>query len=993
LLRRLLVGLALVFCASHLQAQNVEGQIVASQFGEFQVPGIAVGSLQFEPSTCQVVGGGKNFAAFTAGVPVKIVDSNPALNEFQTPSAVFISQCAVSMATTYIHALPFYLTSGTGGLQEALNNGQVKAGGPNTVILNSEWYGLIAPQSAATVIASVHGSTSLGLVDVTTTPYTAYGWNGSQYVSQGTGAAIPATGGVLVTSGNAGQAAATLNLPANTAAVSQTPSDASTKVATDAYVHAQNSVNQFPPATQYVQQPLDNTFFTSFNTNFANKVFFVDGFSSYGGVGVAPIAFSSPSTDFPECQVVTYSGNAYIALNATNHTTIPGTFSGVWYPLPVNTAHALASTNADCAWYFAVAYMSENHQSAMIEFGAGHYTSNLSFWQPVDGNSFDDEFSVSARGCGSGCTYIVYGGTANIPLFNRPTGGANFTSMDIDNMTLDGGGVASAIIELGTLGQSYFRQLAVGHVQPGADHVLEFGHFGGDAFQVFPTDINIGVYPDSGTQNCGTFTANVVGGAITSYTVNSGGDCYNTYAGSVELTVVALQGSRGGAHNTPCGTMPDPPTVTIVGHAVTAITPGAGTGATCSGVIGVQVYQTPNVNYGMIMNASDSTAKDVVSYDGSIAAFQGGGGNDTFIHFHPSVVFNGVVTTGGIHLVATEIDDVGGCGFIVTQPFDAEGTSFEGTNAYIGGDRLLPGSSTYCFTPAPTVLRAVTIGASGSLCSANPGGGEPVDWHEFLTPTGPIVSPSDYAAKVPAGLSVLGNDVTCGETMGDYVSSTLNVGTLNVTNFTPSTLFIPPTGTATSGANFGTPANSFGPQVSYWNGSTHQLSTAFNWTTVGTGSNPAIADNFLIYPCPSQCIFSFQQQVSVSALLSGYHIGSSVPSGPTAAAGTGAGTSPTGPAVVAFGSDLTGYITLTTGASPTASAIVFTITFNQPYSFPGPKCWLWPANAATQALTGTAGVQIFPADIDTGGTTAAARAGATALAGATAYEWGYGCTQ
>ncbi len=192
---------------THLEAQNVEGQIVASQFGEFQVPGIDTGSLQFEPTACQVTGGGKNFAAFTVGVPIKIVDSNPNLTEVQTPAAVFINQCAVSMGTTYIHSTPFYLTSGTGGLQEALTNGPVKAGGPNTVILNADWYALVAPSNPATVIASVNGSTALGLVDVTTTPYTAYQWNGTAYAEVSYGGNLPSGSGMLkVTSGTGGLA-------------------------------------------------------------------------------------------------------------------------------------------------------------------------------------------------------------------------------------------------------------------------------------------------------------------------------------------------------------------------------------------------------------------------------------------------------------------------------------------------------------------------------------------------------------------------------------------------------------------------------------------------------------------------------------------------------------------------------------------------------------------------------------------------------------------
>jgi hypothetical protein len=46
--------------------QNIEGQTIASQFGEFQVPGQTIGSFQFPAATCQVSGGNKNFDAFAA---------------------------------------------------------------------------------------------------------------------------------------------------------------------------------------------------------------------------------------------------------------------------------------------------------------------------------------------------------------------------------------------------------------------------------------------------------------------------------------------------------------------------------------------------------------------------------------------------------------------------------------------------------------------------------------------------------------------------------------------------------------------------------------------------------------------------------------------------------------------------------------------------------------------------------------------------------------
>jgi hypothetical protein len=141
-MKTLLAFLAILLCCSQMQAQNVEGQIIASQFGEYQVPTIGNG-FAFPPASCQVTGGNKNFPAFTVGVPIKAVDTNPAHIEVDTPVAVNLSNntCSVSMTTTYSHS-SFYLTSGTGGLQEALDAGQV-TGGNNTVILNQQWYALV----------------------------------------------------------------------------------------------------------------------------------------------------------------------------------------------------------------------------------------------------------------------------------------------------------------------------------------------------------------------------------------------------------------------------------------------------------------------------------------------------------------------------------------------------------------------------------------------------------------------------------------------------------------------------------------------------------------------------------------------------------------------------------------------------------------------------------------------------------------------------------
>lgn len=253
-MKKILLALAAIasLCAN-VQAQNVEGQVVASQYGEFRVQGEGNG-FSFDPAACQVAGGGKNFPAFSLGAPIKIVDGNPSLTEIATPVGVFItsSYCSVSMTTANQHQ-SFYLTSGTGGLQEALNAAKIRVGGPNTIILNAEWYELVAPGNPATVIGAVTGGTGWGLVDVTTAPYTNYTWNGTHFVSAGsggsvasvfgrTGTVVAATNDYIVSQVTGAAPLASPALTGSPTAPTQAPGDNSTKIATTAYVAANGAV-------------------------------------------------------------------------------------------------------------------------------------------------------------------------------------------------------------------------------------------------------------------------------------------------------------------------------------------------------------------------------------------------------------------------------------------------------------------------------------------------------------------------------------------------------------------------------------------------------------------------------------------------------------------------------------------------------------------------------------------------------------------------------
>ena len=184
-MKKVLVLLSVLVCCANVQAQNIEGQIIASQYGKWRVPGYAPNTYSsFAPSSCRVQGGASFFFAFTVGTPIAIVDANPALTETVMPTSTVDTNvtCAVSIAPINDHEVPFYLTSATGGLQEALNQ-NFTTPQANTVILDSTFYELVGgAANAASVIAAAQGSTKLGLMDITQVPTAWYQWNGSQYV-------------------------------------------------------------------------------------------------------------------------------------------------------------------------------------------------------------------------------------------------------------------------------------------------------------------------------------------------------------------------------------------------------------------------------------------------------------------------------------------------------------------------------------------------------------------------------------------------------------------------------------------------------------------------------------------------------------------------------------------------------------------------------------------------------------------------------------------
>ena len=104
---------------------------------------------------------------------------------------------------------------------------------------------------------------------------------------------------------------------------------------------------------------------------------------------------------------------------------------------------------------------------------------------------------------------------------------------------------------------------------------------------------------------------------------------------------------------------------------------------------------------------------------------------------------------------------------------------------------------------------------------------------------------------------------------------------------------------------------------------------------------------------------------------------------PSISPNTGAGGSPT---ISVTGTDLAGFVSLTSGTAPASGAIVFILTFNLQYSAAPRAVIVTGANALTQSIT--ASWMVLQADIAAGSFTLKTQSGFS-LTAATAYAWYY----
>jgi hypothetical protein len=423
------------------------------------------------------------------------------------------------------------------------------------------------------------------------------------------------------------------------------------------------------------------------------------------------------------------------------------------------------TTQLDCAFYTAKDWTITHHHSSQIVLGTNYYVTCVGLVEPTI--AF---YTVNIKGASQYSTYIdQYCPNPHHAVITKgEPEKAGFSPLTITDLTIQALNQANSCMDLWGLDDTAtIARIRCNSVIPGSDHMIQIGEGVGKFETGGATDIvvdTIGIAaPFNASNRQASVTAKIVGGAVTGYTVVDGGSNYDT-SGSAYLQVF-IRGFGRGDH--PCIITPTA-TARQVGGVITEVTPVT-PGSGCVGPIDVQVYQNYPVKYGLEVNASDSSFRDVSPYVGSVAGIVVNGGNNEFIHAHPTNIGTGIIDNANNAYDDTE------CDTLSQYCIDFEGdlgTTVVGTSTYQNG-HVLPGSSTYYFGPR---AKFVEFAAQGNLCT----GAKPADYHEFVTPSGPV----DGGASLPEGVSIFGNDAHCGTggsmtTQPIATTDTMTVGMLS----------------------------------------------------------------------------------------------------------------------------------------------------------------------------------------------------------------------
>jgi Pectate lyase superfamily protein len=788
------------------------------------------------------------------------------------------------------HTPPYYLTSGTGGLQEAITANQTNEG-PNTILLNADWYRLIAPANAATILALVHGIPDLGLVDVTTTPSTFYQWNGSQYV-------VVASGGSGST-GNYNQG--------SSGAVTQT-------------------------VTAKLQQSLS--------------------VKDFGAVGDGEhMAADTAGLQAAVAAAVATSRSVYVP--AGNY-------------LLNNSAEPALSGAAGVMIY-------------------GDGPSSSLACQTVGGN--DCIASTGATGFGLTNLAVSFGPTATArtsgyTLDVQSCTNCSFEGVTLNNGDLSGFRLASSVhTTLHNVGISNFQANGLFAINDQDLRVsgLACTNNADACFETSWYDSQFSLY----SIPCQDITAEGITSNNDTETIliNS---CNNVSVNGFVSLGSGREAVFVGEDNTTTTTQwPDRIAIsngTIYGS-------GYGTNSRNSATaqaLYVNVANAPAAGVISHIAFSNIVATHISSWGLQMAELQNDDLQASNLQFYD--VGNGNATgclqTEGnqVNLTNVACTNVGTYGL-----YDTNTVRLTGTGLNFNAVSQVSGSQSIYLSATATGLVNITNIAvndtnptvySSSIFDGSPSGNHGLwgIWSTgIVTPTGPTSANGQTTYTYSdAGHSFVFRN-------GGMIQS-----------FVPPNYYFLPTAGAT-------PTSFVNGAVLYYQSKCWSAGAQQTESIGWLDQYPTLTSESFSINKTGGCGFPLTVDLTAAAsltaniingtVISGTHFGGLPASAPTAAAGTGAGSGPT-ISLNGNDTDVSGYVSVTPGASPAASATVVTITFGTAYATLA-KCGLWPANAAASALTG-AGKAYVPVGSNTA---FAITSGTTALVASTLYTWGYTCSQ
>jgi len=191
-----LICVAPVVMAQGFQPAQTPPWVLADSYGRWTIRSKVPNTFTFPVSgvsPCAITqlnfGDKSTFLANSSTVtpsPVLIADSDPINSEAITPTHTYNSSAVCGWALAPVHPhISFSVQSATGGLQDAVNAvGSSTNAQLTTIVLTPEWYQLVSAISAqnstlsaitpASIIANLVATSKVGLVDVTTSPWTFY---------------------------------------------------------------------------------------------------------------------------------------------------------------------------------------------------------------------------------------------------------------------------------------------------------------------------------------------------------------------------------------------------------------------------------------------------------------------------------------------------------------------------------------------------------------------------------------------------------------------------------------------------------------------------------------------------------------------------------------------------------------------------------------------------------------------------------------------------